>query len=305
MKHNLYFIILSVLISCVLWASISLTNEYNTKIKLPIKFTNVPDGYVTTSLTAQNVNLTVKGRGWNLLNAILVSKNDFNVDLGNKAKKKDVVNLNSFASENTWLTSKLQILDINPSTLAYSLERIAYAKVKLVPHLKVEFKPGYGLGSDIIVVPESVLISGPAQKISEIKEYPTEVLEIHKLSEKTEREVGIQAFPELNSDVKKATITLDVQRIVEKTFDNIPIKILEIPTDRDVVLFPNKIQVSLRGGIDVLGKLSKEKIFASVYYRNVVLDSTGTILPNVSIPKHTELVYIKPDKLKYIIKKFK
>lgn len=304
MKKNLYVIFLSISISIVLWVSISLTNDYNASLQLPIRFLNIPEGYVTTLTSTQKVNVKVRGRGWNLLSAMMVSKNDYYVDLGNEFKKKQIIDLRSFASENTWLTTKLQILEINPDSIKFSFEKLGFTKVKIVPHLKLEFKPGYGLASDVVVSPESSTVSGPVTKINELTQISTELLELSDISEKAEHSIDIEDLTELNSDVQKVTVALDIQQIVEQNFNDIDIKILDIPIDRDVVLFPNKVTVSLRGGIDVLGRLDKNKITATVYYRDIVLDTTGTIIPKVLIPGYTELVFLKPQKLKYVIKKF-
>lgn len=304
MKRNLYVIFLSISISTVLWVSISLTNDYSASLQLPIRFLNIPEGYVTTLASTQKVNVKVRGRGWNLLSAMMLSKNDYYVDLGNELNKNQIIDLITFASENTWLTTKLQILEINPDSLKFSFEKLGFIKVKIVPHLKLEFKPGYGLASDVGVLPESSMVSGPVTKIKDMTQISTELLELSNVSEKAEHSIDIENLPELYSEVQKVTLTLDIQQIVEQNFNDIGIKILDTPIDRDVVLFPNKINVSLRGGIDVLGRLDKNKISASVYYRDIVLDTTGTIIPKVLIPGHTELVFLKPGKLKYVIKKF-
>ena len=304
MKKNLYVIFLSITFSVILWVSISLSNDYSTNLQLPIRIINVPDGFVPTSPSLEKINVKVRGKGWNLLTAKITAQNDYYVDAGNELKKKKILNLRSFVAENTWLTSKLQILEFIPDTISFSFEKIGSAKLKIVPHLQLEFKTGYGLATDVTVIPESTVVSGPMQEVSAMVDIPTELLRINDLSEKIEKIVELKNISGLNYEVQTATAILDVQRIVEQSFDEINVRVLDIPADRDVVLLPNKINISLRGGIDVLGKLDKNKIEATVYYRDVVLDTSGSVIPRLKIPDHSELVYIKPGQLKYVIKKF-
>lgn len=304
MKKNLYVIFLSISFSVILWVSISLSNDYKTNLRLPIKFFNVPEGYIPISPSAEKINVKVRGKGWNLITAMITAQNDYYVDAGNELKNNQVLDLRYFEAENTWLTSKFQILEITPATISFSFEKIGYAKLKIAPNLQLDFKTGYGLATDVVVIPESTAVSGPIQKVSEMIEIPTEFLKINDLNEKTEKIVELKNMPGLNYEVQKATIFLNVQRIVENSFDGINVKVLDIPVDRDVVLLPNKINISLRGGIDVLGKLEKDKIKATVHCRDVVLDTIGSVAPKLDIPDHTELVYIKPERLKYVIKKF-
>jgi hypothetical protein len=305
MKKNLYAIFLSLAFSVILWVSVSLSNDYNTNLQLPIKFFNVPEGYVATSPSSEKINVKVRGKGWNLISAMIATKSEYYVDMGNELRKKKIIDLRSFDTENTWLTSKLQIVEITPDTISFSFEKISYAKLKIAPNLKIEFKQGYGLASDIVVIPESITISGPITRLSTMQNIPTESIIIKDLSERTEKIVKIENIPGLNYETQTARVILNVQRIIEQSFDEINVKVLDIPIDRDVVLLPNKINILLKGGIDVLGKLNNNKITAFIYYRDVVLDTIGSITPVVNIPEHTELVYIKPQQLNYVIKKFK
>ena len=304
MKKNLYAIFLSLAFSVILWVSVSLSNDYNTNLQLPIKFFNVPEGYVATSPSSEKINVKVRGKGWNLISAMIATKSEYYVDMGNELRKKKIIDLRSFDTENTWLTSKLQIVEITPDTISFSFEKLSYAKLKIAPNLKIEFKHGYGLASDIVVIPESTTISGPITRLSTMQNIPTESIIIKDLSERTEKIVEIENIPGLNYETQTARVILNVQRIIEQSFDEINVKVLDIPVDRDVVLLPNKINILLRGGIDVLGKLNKDNITAFIYYSDVVLDTIGSVTPVVNIPEHTELVYIKPQQLNYVIKKF-
>jgi len=304
MKKNLYAIFLSLAFSVILWVSVSLSNDYNTNLQLPIRFFNVPEGYVAASPSSEQISVKVRGKGWNLLSAMIATKSEYYVDAGNELKKNKMIDLRSFDAENTWLTSKLQIMEITPDTISFSFEKMGYSKIKIVPNLKIEFKHGYGLASDIVVIPESTTISGPINRVSAMKEITTESIIIKDLSEKTERIVGIKNLQGFDNETQTARVILDVQRIIEQSVDEINVEVLDIPVDRNVVLLPNKINILLRGGIDVLGKLNKDKIRAFVYYRDVVLDTIGSVTPVVNIPEHTELVYIKPQQLNYVIKKF-
>jgi hypothetical protein len=97
---------------------------------------------------------------------------------------------------------------------------------------------------------------------------------------------------------------MDVQKIVEKEVSNVLVEIVNVPYDRNVLLILDRVSIGLRGGINVLGKMNIEKVTAGVKYSDVVMDTIGSIAPEISIPGNTELIYVKPDRLKYIIKKF-
>mgnify|MGYP005839821017 FL=1 len=305
MPKNLLIIALSILFSVILWVFVSLSSDFSTSIDVPIKFFNVPEGFVPDSLSSNQVKVKVKGSGWNIITTLLTSKNEYYVDASKNPRKKNSLELKTFTQENPWLTSKLQVLEVKPDTISFSFEKIGYAKLKVVPVLNLEFKSSYGLASDVIVNPDSVLVSGPIQLVSSLKEIETENLELKSVSERIEREVKLKVLAGLKIEETFAKIILDVQRIVEHSYDDIVVRVTDIPNDRDVVLLPNKITVQLRGGIDVLGKLDKENIIASIPYRDIVLDTLGFVKPIITFPKNTKLVSVKPERLSYVIKKFR
>ena len=273
-------------------------------LNLPIKFFNLPDGYTATAASSNEVRVKVRGKGWNIITAMLNAQNEYNIDAGNTLHKNRILDLRNFAADNTWLTSRVQILDVLPDTLIFSFEKISFARLPISPMLQLEFKQGYGIASDVIVSPDSITISGPDQQVKLLSDIPTEILQIKNLSEKTDKIVDLKKIEGLTYEFQSASVILDIQRIVEQKFDEVLAEVLDIPGDRNVVLLPNRISVQLRGGIDVLGKLDKSKIKASVYYRDVILDTTGSVVPNLDIPENTQLVNIQPEHLKFIIKKF-
>ena len=87
-------------------------------------------------------------------------------------------------------------------------------------------------------------------------------------------------------------------------FDGLFVKIYDIPVDRDIVILPNKISIGVKGGIEFLGKVTPDQFKVSVNYRNIVLDTLGSVMPDIQMPPNLSLIYVKPERLRYIIKKY-
>ncbi|MDO8550592.1 MAG: hypothetical protein Q7S39_10655, partial [Ignavibacteria bacterium] len=132
----------------------------------------------------------------------------------------------------------------------------------------------------------------------------SERIEISGLDTRTIEQAILKDLPGMTYDVSNVTVNLDVQKIVDKNFDNLPVSVLDIPSDREVVLLPNRISIGVRGGINILGKLNEDQLKAFVYYRDVVLDTLGNVAPYVKSPQNTSLIYTRPERLRYIIKKY-
>lgn len=303
MKKNLHIIIISVIFSLILWVSISLSNDYYATFDIPLRLVNFPSGYTTGSRLPEDISVKLKGEGWKLISISLGRETDYVVSAGTDTGRK-FVNLYNYLVDNQWLSSDIEVIDLSPDTLSYNIERISSTRAEIVPDLSLNFKPGYGLASEIRLIPESTLVYGPASKIRNLRGISTERLSLNNLDDRVEEKIPLESIPEMDYTINNVNIILDVQKIVDKNFDDLPVEVVDVPSDRNVVLLPNKISIGLRGGVDILGKLANNNINAYVNYRDVVLDTVGSVIPRLEVPDNTSLQYIKPERLRYIIKKF-
>lgn len=302
MKKNWHIIILSVIFSIILWLSISLSYDYYATVYVPVNLVNFPQGYSTATRIPQDVSVKLKGKGWKLLGVNLTTKSEYNVSVEDSGRIS--VNLYNFLSENQWLTSDIDVIDISPDTLSFYVEKDFMKKVSIIPDLDLKYKSGYGLATPVKILPESTTVYGPRSIVKNLTFVYTKRNYFKNLDDRSIESVPLEDLPGVIYKDAEVSVSLNVQKIVDKTFDDVNIRIIDLPVDRDVVLLPNKISVSVKAGIEILGRMSKDSIKAFVNYRDVVLDTLGSIIPRVTLPDNTVLEYIKPDKLRYIIKKF-
>ena len=302
MKKNLHIIILSVIFSVILWISISLSSDYYATINVPLKLNNFPPGYSTATRIPEDISVKVKGKGWKLVGVNLSSKSDYNISVIDSGKIS--VNLYNYLGENQWLTSDIDVIDIAPDTISFYVEKDFKRKVSIIPDIVLNYKTGYGLATPVKITPESTIIYGPGSIVRNLTFVYTQRESFDKLDTKMIRLVPLEDLPGVIYKDKEIQVSLDVQKIVDKTFEDILVQIIDLPVDRNVVLLPNKISVSAEGGIDILGRMTKDKVKAFVNYRDVVLDTLGSVVPQIELPENTSPEYIKPDRLRYIIKKF-
>lgn len=302
MKKNLHIIILSVIFSIILWISISLSNDYYATFNVPVKLINLPSGYSTASNFPENISVKLKGKGWKLLGVNLSAKSEYNISVEDSGKIS--VNLYNYLAENQWLTSDVDVIDISPDTLSFYVEKDFMKKVAIIPDLNLNFKSGYGLAAPLTILPDSTTVYGPRSVVRNLSSVLTQRKKFVDLDNQLVDLIPLENLPGVIYKDREVKISLNVQKIVDKVFDNVLIRIIDLPVDRDVVLLPNKISVSIKAGIEILGKMNKNDIKAYINYRDVVLDTLGSITPRIELPENTSLEYIKPERLRYIIKKF-
>jgi hypothetical protein len=300
-KLNIF--IASVIFSIILWGSISLSDEYYTNIKVKLSLNNFPQGYTTGSDIPKNVQLRVKGEGWKLVSLNVGPETEFRISVGGDSGRQQI-NLYNYLEGNRWLLSNVDIINLYPDSLNFFVERVITKKLPVVSGLNLEFKPGYDLASDIELKPDTVVVSGPLSYLKNKREIKTDNKPIGLLDSKTTTEVSLEKLNGFVYSTNLIDVTLDVQRIVDKQFENIPVEVIDVPHGREVVLLPNKVNINLRGGIDLLGKLKPEEFRAYLKYYTLVQDTTGSVVPEIVLPKNISLQFTKPDRLRYVIRSF-
>lgn len=303
MKSKINIIILSILFSILIWGSVTLSDDFFSTADFSIRVVNQPDGYTCGIINPEKISVKLKAKGWQLLTLKLGSQSEYLVSADNDSGIIKVDPFNEM-DENTWLNTGLSITEIIPRQISFNVEKLIYKKLKIEAVTDLKFSDEYGLATPIRIYPDSVLVSGPSSVLQNTSTLKTRLVTLSSLDSKIKIITDLEEPIGFKFDQNKAELTFDVQRIVENTFENIKVNIVGLPKDRDVVLIPNTIICSLRGGINIIGKLNPDEISASIDYREIVYDSLGSVQPKISLPQNTQLVYIKPARLNYIIKTF-
>ena len=303
MRKKLYIFIAAAVFAIIFWGSISLSDSYYATIDVALKLVDFPKGYTTGSNLPDNVSIKLKGEGWKLVTLNIGAESEYRVSVESDSGLK-YANLYNNLADNRWILSETEVIDIKPDTIAFFVERIVSKIVPVLVDLSLEFKPGYGLASDISVVPDSVIVSGPLSIMKDLKEISTIRKSMFSLDNKKVVNINLPNKTGISYNNNLIEVILDVQRIVDKQFDNIPVDVLDVPQDISVVLLPNTVGCSVRGGVNVLGNLNEDKFNAYLFYLDIVSDTLGSVIPHMELPENTSLLFIKPERVRYIIKTF-
>ncbi|RPI65163.1 MAG: hypothetical protein EHM44_01430 [Ignavibacteriales bacterium] len=303
MKNRISIIIFSLLFSILIWGSVTLSEQFFSSMDFKLKIVNQPAGYTTGVLNPEKISIKLKAKGWQLLTLNLTSPKEYYVSADNDSGLI-ITNPLDDINENSWISAGISVTELNPKQVSFNVEKIKFKRLKIEAETDLTFSDGFGLATPIGVFPDSVLVAGPSGILDKISSIKTKVVQLSSLDNKTKIVTEIEEPIGFQLERNIVELTFDIQRIVEKSFDEVKVIINDVPDDRNVVLIPNTIICSLRGGINILGKINANEISASINYRDIVYDTLGSVQPEIIIPNNTQLVFIKPVRLNYIIKKF-
>ena len=298
-----FYLVLSILFSFSIWIGIALSENYFVTITLPLKVIDIPENFSASSNIPQQITLKIKAEGWKLLPFEFGKKNYFYISAKNDSTTF-TQDLYSSLEINPWFDNTIKIIEILPKKINVQILKKVEKTIKVKPLIDLKFKKGFGLASNIIVIPDSILIKGPVKEIDFVKEIETIPVKLFNLDKKTEIICELNSLYGFENEVKSVKIVLDVQRIIENTITEIPIKIRNLPENINVLLIPTTIDLTLKGGIDYFIKFNRNEVSAFTDYNEIIKDTLGYIKPEIIVPTNFTLISYKPEIIKYIIKKY-
>lgn len=304
MKKEILIFAVFVLISFIFWGSITLSEEYTVSLSLPVRVA-LPEKIAVEGDIPENIDIKVRTTGWEIIKIKYFQNPKIEISVNEPI---DNINFytNTITNEQVGLSSNAKIVSFRPEVIRLSFNFSTEKKVKISPRLIFSLKDGYEIIPPIIVEPESIIIKGSRKVLSQIDSIPTQTIYLSELSEFTTIQTSVVDTLKnlLNYERVPVKITLDVQQIVDREFDKIPVELINIPKGKDLILLPSYIDVKLRGGIKVLGFLSPDTLKAFIDYKKYSFENSEDIIPEFNLPFGVRVLDYYPKQFKIIVRRW-
>jgi YbbR domain-containing protein len=303
MNKNFRIFLLSFFFATALWLYISLNLSYSLDVSIPFEIQTTKSQALTEEVP-NTIDVKVKGKGWDLLN-ILISKDlKYSLDIS-KLKKDSKIITEQFVNERLNLQPNLSVIKINPDTISISFDKVSGKTIPVKNNIVVNLKEGYSIIGNPVLTPDSVSIQGSSYLVNKIKSIQTESKYFNNVNSDI---AGVIKLKDTLSNIIKInpsqiSFYYKVELSAEKSFEDVAVNIINIPEDKEVLLIPPKVSLSVRGGVEQLSQISMTDIDVNVEFNLIESDTLGFIIPEVNIPEELNLLKIEPQKLQYIIKK--
>lgn len=302
MKRNIKILAFSFIFAFALWFYIELNLSFTLDVSIPVEIQSAKSQALAEEIP-NSIDVKVKGKGWDLLN-ILISKNlKYNLDI-TRLKKDSKIITSQFIADRLNLQPNVSILEINPDTINVNFDKVSDKLVPVKNNITVNLKEGYLIVGKPKLNPDSVEIQGASFLINKIKFLPTEHKVFNDVNSDIQGTISIKDTLSNLIDIitRQISFKYNVQLSAEKNFDEIEVTVLNIPEDKEVLLIPPKINISLRGGVDRLAGINNSDLKVTIEFAKLESDTLGFVIPDIRPPDDVAILKTEPLKLQYIIK---
>ena len=295
------------LASILIWLLITLSKEYITTISFPIEYGEISQNKLLLSNQTKELEIVVKTNGFKILRTRFNTKSlriNIHTLIGKKGTTYYLLLKSKKQSIKRQLPSGVSLQEIIKDTLFVELGSLVTKKLAIKSNLKISYHIGYDLSEQISLKPDSILVSGPENYISKIKNIELEPIVFEDVKADFVRKVAVK-IPEgvknLKFNIKEVTVSGKIEKFTEGIL-NVPFKIINVPVGITINTLNKKVQVTYIVGLSSFNKIDENSFQIECDYAMSASNRLGYLIPKV-VRKASEIKSYKliPDEIDFLI----
>jgi hypothetical protein len=270
LRRNIKPLIGSILIAMILWFLVATDKEYSYQIKTPLHILRLAQGKTLREKIPAHAVLEIRGKGRALI-AIWFYDIKFNLELP-EIKSDQTITLADYLNFlDLPATLGIQVLEIiEPTSLKLKVDDI------IITEKPVRLSGDIGTADGYVLLKydfdnDSVEVTGAKTLLRGIPYIMTDTLEIINQKARLINKVALKnPYPDLiEITPREVNVTIDIQRLGERTINQIPINIINVPPYLEVEANPQEIRfLRIKGGVDLLADIQPTDIKAEIDFKN-------------------------------------
>lgn len=288
----------------LLWFHVATDKTYEHSERFPLEISNIPEQLLLAEKLPQEVQVTIRGKGKELLKLIMGETKSVRIDAGEFTRgETDYV----IRPEQIPLPEGLELrvtAVLPPKSLKIKLDYPMEKELKVQPNIKVLPAAGFEQVGELHYNPGEVLISGPRMWLRNLKVIGTEEKVIEDVRGPISDQIDL-IMPEgynVSLSEQKINYSVNVEKVVEKEFTGLPVEPVGVPRRAEVLLRPDSIGVTVSGVQSIIDQMSPESIRVTVDCTKASRKDTAKFPVAVELPAEVRLMRTKPDSIAVLIK---
>jgi len=302
----------SFVIAFIFWFFLKSEDTYSVTTKIPLVARNLQEQKTYKEEVPESITVTLKGSGrafiWleffdNFYEdykavldlSLIADEYDFELDQYYKNNPEKIVLPSSL---------DLEFIEVvSPRNIKINLDQYLVKKVPIQSQIIVSTEPGYIQVGNQVFIPDSISIGGPQEVVDTIKFINTEKDTIKGLVASIERELSIINPNKLvNFDPKKVQGYIDIQPISETIVTDIPVKLINKPSDIKIFVNPATVSLTIVGGLNEIAGITSNDIEVMINFEKSWKDDKQFYSPVIKIPDNImEWKDLSPNNLEILV----
>ena len=292
------FFLISILFSTI----VKLTKVYTKNISYKINLTEIPDDKIIINQSADSLKLTISSFGFDFIKYYLSNQtiNISSKDILDNSQSYVITQSNNYSQIDNFINPDFELVSINFDSIFFDYDKLGTKNVPIVLNSSINFSQGFDYFKDFNLLPDSISVIGSEKALNSINLINTKelVLDDIKSSVTQNLELDISNTNNLKYSDKSVKIFIDVEKSTESIL-NLPVSIINIPTDININYYPKTIKVSFSVSLDNYQKYSS-KDFKIICDFNEISQDGKLTAEIINQPKLIKNIRMMNNEIQYV-----
>jgi len=231
-------------------------DNYTNDLTYPIRYSNSTSTELIQGNLTNELTIRLRGSGFSLLRyqvnnsfiPIVIDIKGLNRYQKKNEKGAYVVTRDYKNIISSQLINDAELMSVSPDTLYIPLISKKEKKVPIVQNIEVQFDHQSQLADNIILNPDSIMISGPEWAVDSINQVFTKEYTFSKLKDTVSQNLDLITLENINFSTSQTNVTIPVEQFTEAN-QYVPIETIGLPKELALKTFPTEVKVSYHVGL--------------------------------------------------------
>ena len=286
MKRDWVIFLISLLLSCFLWALHVLSLDYMAFLQYRVTVTTDMVGYSPSAVADELLLVRGKAAGYYILKAKGFRSGPMNLQIEVDKSAMTHNNDDSFTLPVQSIREQvmealgehivIDFFDTESLTLKYVRQNYRHVPVTVVSNL--DFCPQYMRVGDIQIKPDSVFLYGPADELAQITEIMTEPISHENLNAPVNGYVGLDVPDGISINREQVRYSISVGRYVEMEA-TMKVAVTDVPVQKSLLTLPSEVRMVCRVPFGTRQNAFLNSLSVYVDYDDVIDSKAAKLIP--------------------------
>ncbi len=302
--HDMLLFMLFLFISFLFWLLLTLNNDEQRDIEIPIKLVEVPDSITFINTMPSSIRVNVRDKGVSLIQYSWGGVPSLNLkfkDYNNRNNRIVIDHSELTRRLRSYFSPNVQLLSINPDSISLSYSTYPGKKVGIKLNTDIQPNFQYIISGSILCNTDSVLLYSAQELPDSIKFVETSPIIKTNLKDTTIVDLKIKPIDGIRIIPDYIRITIPIEPLIAKR-QTIPVITENVPNGTNLITFPSEIEVSYLLPMSKYNS-SRQQIVAIVDYQSTT-DGKSKIPIHIQydVNEYRNLSF-SPDSVEFIVDK--
>lgn len=283
------------------WFFNALNKTYTTIINFPVEIVYDKENYIPVSDLPESTRMEVSGFGWDLLKwSFGYGLEPMIIDPANY--ELDAISTKDYRNEFAEKLGQVKLSKFMDDSLKLNFDRKISRKMQVaLDTAAINFEGSYRLRDSIIIVPDSVVLTGPQSILDNLRDRFIIDPGSKKVNKTFDEEISIdfKSNPLVNLNRNSVNVYFEVEKIVDKEL-NLNVQRMNFPKDT-IQIFPSSVILDVKVAEWRFNDSDLDSIRALADYTKMNPADSSIALDLVNVPDYVENPVLNIDSVKLSI----